>query len=48
MRAAGASIDLRVWDGMWHVFEFYPELPEAQQSLTEITTFLNGYFPTEA
>lgn len=34
MRAAGVSVDLDVYDGLWHVFEFYDELPEAAQSLT--------------
>ena len=29
MRSAGLEIPgLRVWEGMWHVFEFYP-IPEA-------------------
>ena len=43
MREAGAPVDLRVWEGMWHVFEFYPDLPEAQASLTEIADFLKPY-----
>ena len=41
MRAAGIEIDLRVWDGLWHVFEFYDELPEAEQSLADISNFLD-------
>ena len=44
MRQAGASIDLRVWEGMWHVFEFYPGIPEAEASLTEIAGFLDQRF----
>lgn len=44
MREAGASIDMRVWEGMWHVFEFYPDIPEADASLTEIAAFLNTHF----
>ncbi|MEM9045389.1 MAG: alpha/beta hydrolase fold domain-containing protein [Pseudomonadota bacterium] len=40
MRAGGAPADLRLWDGMWHVFEFYPGIPEAEASLTEIADFL--------
>ena len=43
MRESGAAVDLRVWDGMWHVFEFYPELPEAQASLNEIANFIQPY-----
>ncbi|WP_170361985.1 alpha/beta hydrolase [Ruegeria arenilitoris] len=44
LRQAGADCTLRVWEGMWHVFEFYPEIPEADASLTEIAVFLNGHF----
>lgn len=44
MREAGTSVDLRVWEGMWHVFEYYPEIPEADASLTEIAAFLERYF----
>jgi monoterpene epsilon-lactone hydrolase len=43
MREAGAPVDLRVWEGMWHVFEFYSDIPEAEASLTEIAEFLNPY-----
>ena len=39
LRAAGGDCDLRVWEGMWHVFEFYP-IPEARRSLGEIAAFL--------
>ena len=34
------AVDLRVWEGLWHVFEFYAEVPEASQSLAEIARFL--------
>ncbi|MEO0327498.1 MAG: alpha/beta hydrolase [Pseudomonadota bacterium] len=44
MREAGVPIELRVWDGMWHVFEFYPGIPEAEASLSEIAEFLNRHF----
>ena len=43
MREAGADVTLRIWEGMGHVFEFYPELPEARASLTEIAAFLNSH-----
>jgi acetyl esterase/lipase len=43
LRQAGAEARLHVWEGMWHVFEWYPDLPEAQQSLDEIADFLNGH-----
>lgn len=44
MREAGAEVDLRVWEGMWHVFEWYPHLPEARASLVEIGAFLNRLY----
>lgn len=39
IRDAGAQADLRLWDGLWHVFEYY-DIPEADRSLKEIATFL--------
>lgn len=42
MRAAGVECDLRVWEGMWHVFEFYP-VPEARQSIVEIAAFIDAH-----
>jgi monoterpene epsilon-lactone hydrolase len=42
MRAAGIDCELRVWEGMWHVFEYYLELPEAQASLKEIAAFITA------
>ncbi|MEM7734523.1 MAG: alpha/beta hydrolase [Deinococcota bacterium] len=38
-RADGAA-QLTIWDDMWHVWQMFPELPEAQQALDEIQTFL--------
>ena len=43
MRAAGVDVSLNLWEGLWHVFEFYPQLPEAQQSLKEIGDFLGKH-----
>lgn len=40
MRRAGVDVDCRVWDGLWHVFEFYDAYPEADESLREIADFL--------
>lgn len=44
LRQSGAKVDLRIWEGMWHVFEYYPEIPESDASLTEIARFLNSHF----
>ncbi|MEM6905189.1 MAG: hypothetical protein AAF568_04795 [Pseudomonadota bacterium] len=41
MRVGGAPVELRLWDGMWHVFEAYP-VPEAKASLSEIAAFLKA------
>ena len=40
MRADGVDVTLRVWEGMWHVFEFYRELPEARASMAEVAAFV--------
>jgi acetyl esterase/lipase len=40
MRLAGVDARLHVWEGMWHTFEWYLELPEAQHSLDEIAAFI--------
>lgn len=39
----GISVDLRVWEDLWHVFEWDDQLPEAQKSLTHIADFLLGH-----
>lgn len=41
MRKAKIDVRLRVWEGMWHTFEWYYEIPEAEQSMDEIAAFLN-------
>ena len=43
MRAAGVETRLHVWEAMWQVFEFYPEIPEGRQSLREIVDFLAAH-----
>lgn len=43
MRRAGVDVECNVWDGLWHVFEFYDEYPEAGESLVEIASFLNRH-----
>ncbi len=42
MAADGVDVTLRVWEGMWHVFEFYRELPEARASMAEICDFVRA------
>lgn len=44
MRETGAPVTLRVWEGMWHAFEFYGDtLPEAEASLGDIGHFLKNH-----
>lgn len=42
LRAAGNGCTLRDHPHMWHVFEFYDEIPEADRSLREIGRFLRA------
>lgn len=42
MNAAAAVCDLRVNEGMWHVFEFYP-IPEARRSISEVAEFIKAH-----
>ena len=42
LRDAGVECDLRVWEDLWHVFEFYP-IPEARQSIAEMADFIHAH-----
>ena len=42
MRADGVDVTLRVWEGMWHVFELVRELPEAKASMAEIAGWVRS------
>jgi monoterpene epsilon-lactone hydrolase len=42
LHTASVECDLRVWDGLWHVFEFYP-IPEAQLSIAEVAEFIRAH-----
>ena len=39
---ARVEVECRVWDSMWHVFEFYDDYPEQAESLTEMSRFINN------
>ena len=41
MHRANIDVHARVWNGLWHVFEFYDDYPESAESLSEIASFLN-------
>ncbi|MEI4196886.1 alpha/beta hydrolase [Roseovarius sp. E0-M6] len=42
LRGDGARVDLQVWDGLWHVFEWYDHLPEARCSIRRIAAHLKS------
>ena len=44
LRQAGVDAHLHLWEGLWHVFEWYPDLPEAAQSLDEVAAFLQRHW----
>jgi monoterpene epsilon-lactone hydrolase len=41
VREGGVSVDLQVWEGLWHVFEWYDELPESRRSMAQIAAFIS-------
>jgi monoterpene epsilon-lactone hydrolase len=43
-RQANIDVQLRVWEGMWHVFEWYADIPEADLSMDEIADFIRQRF----
>lgn len=38
-REAGVDVTLDVWEGMWHVWQDHPTIPEAEQASQEISAF---------
>ncbi|MEM7091807.1 MAG: alpha/beta hydrolase fold domain-containing protein [Actinomycetota bacterium] len=43
LRRANVPVDCHVWDGLWHVFEFYDAYPESTESLRDIANFLRAH-----
>ncbi len=39
-RSAGAPVELDLWEGLWHTWQYHRELPEAHRALDEAITFL--------
>jgi len=39
VRAQGSEVTLDVWDGMWHVWQDSPGIPEAEQACRELAAF---------
>ena len=40
LRSSGVIVDLRIWDGLWHVFEWDADLPESVISIKQVTDFM--------
>jgi epsilon-lactone hydrolase len=47
-RASGVDVELQVWDGMIHVFQMFPEIPQAQEAVASIAAFLRGHLHLSA
>jgi acetyl esterase/lipase len=44
-KAAGVEVDIKVWDGMWHVFQQNASIvPEAQAAVNELGEWAKGKF----
>jgi epsilon-lactone hydrolase len=46
--AAGVDVELQVWDGMIHVFQMFPEIPQAQEAVASIAAFLRRHLHLSA
>ena len=42
-KAAGGDIELQVWDGMIHVFQMFPEIPQAREAIASLAAFLRKH-----
>ena len=42
-RAVGADVELQVWDGMIHVFQMFPEIPQAREAIASLAIFLRSH-----
>lgn len=43
VRSHGGHVELRVWDGMWHNWPMYVDLPEADAAIAEAADFLERF-----
>ena len=43
LRNAGIEADLNVFEGMWHYFWQYPELPESREAMAAEANFFNRH-----
>ena len=48
LRDASVECTIRIWDNLWHVFEYYDELPESKISLEDIAQFLSVHLNSDS
>ncbi len=41
-QGAGVDVTLNIFEGMWHLWQFYPHVPEATEALQEMSDFLKA------
>ena len=41
--AAGVTVELQVWEGMIHVFQMFPEIPQAGEAIASLAGFLRRH-----
>ena len=46
-RQAGVDVTLKIWDGMFHVFQLFSFLPETQESMQQVSAFVSTVMHTE-
>ena len=42
MKEGGSDVELSLWEGMWHVFQSIPNLPEAEEAVKEASNFIKS------
>jgi monoterpene epsilon-lactone hydrolase len=42
-KAAGTDVELQVWDGVIHVFQMFPEIPQAREAIASLAVFLRNH-----
>lgn len=47
MAADGVSVEMSLWEGMWHSFQMSPDLPEAHEALRELAGFVSSTLKLE-
>jgi monoterpene epsilon-lactone hydrolase len=47
-KAAGVDAELQVFDGMIHVFQMFPEIPQAGEAIASVATFLRRHLRLNA